>query len=318
MESSQGYRSIFSPSTRKEREENFETYWAYTLEHDGQILEDEHDLVKKHALVEGFRNRPVRARHPLPDPGAFYRNYLRLTDAPETLDRKTLLLTCIYKFARHEWVGISGAWDAIPSMAESKTTVDKISRYHLCEEFCHVRLFHEMFRTMRLEDVQWIPPGRAMQALYRFFPKLPETLMSAPAFVTELMGITFYQHVDALLDDVFVDEPEARDRIRALLHEIMVDELAHIGQRRNFIGPLGIKIAKWMVEPMYRVFFHDIPEAKLLFNIDRMIEDGLTFHYDVSPELLKRSWVPSYCLQTNSGTDASWTATENTTRAAIE
>lgn len=289
------YHSIFAPSTAQQRKENFESYWAYTQEHDGDILEDQKDLIKKKALIQDFQSHAVRSRKPLADPAAFYRNYVTMVDDPSTLDRKTLLLTCIYKFARHEWVGISGAWDAIPSIADSKTTVDKISRYHLCEEFCHVRLFHEMFRTMQLDDVQWVKPGKVVQAIYRIFPKLPESLMSAPAFVTELMGITFYQHVDALLDDIFADEPEARDRIRALLHEIMVDELAHIGQRRNFIGSFGIKVAQWMVEPLYRVFFADIPETKLLLNVDRMIEDGLAFQYDVAPELLKRSWVPSYC-----------------------
>lgn len=298
MQQDTPYRSIFSPSTTREREENFETYWNYTQEHDGEILEDQKDLVKKRELIQNFRANAVRSRRPLADPQAFYRNYVTMKDDPGALDRKTLLLTCIYKFARHEWVGISGAWDAIPSIAESKSTVDKISRYHLCEEFCHVRLFHEMFRTMQLEDVQWVPPNRAVRAIYRIFPKLPETLMSAPAFVTELMGITFYQHVDALLDDVLADEPEARDRIRALLHEIMVDELAHIGQRRNFIGAFGIKLARLMVSPLYRVFFADIPEAKYLFNVDKMIEDGLAFQYNVSPELLKRSWVPSYCVAT--------------------
>ena len=60
--------------------------------------------------------------------------------------------------------------------------------------------------------------------------------MSTPAFLSELMGIAFYLHVDRLLDEIFAEEPEARDRIRALLQEIMVDELAHIGQRRNYIG----------------------------------------------------------------------------------
>src|SRR6185436_13472698 len=169
MEWGRQYLSIFSPSTSSEREENFKSYWTYTLDHDGDILEDEQDLTKKRTLIENFRSHPVRSRRPLPDPASFYRNYLHMTDDPASLDRKTLLLTCIYKFARHEWVGISGAWDAIPPMAESKTTVDKISRYHLCEEFCHVRLFHEMFRTMQLDDVRWVKPGKAMQALYRFF-----------------------------------------------------------------------------------------------------------------------------------------------------
>lgn len=290
------YRSIFSPSTRDERAENFETYWSFTQSHDGDILETEHDLVKKRELIQKYRDSPVRSRKPLADPSVFYRNYIHIHDDPKTFDRKTLLLTCIYKFARHEWVGISGAWDAIPSMAESKTTTDKISRYHLCEEFCHVRLFHEMFRTMQLDQVEWVPLGKWMQKVYRIFPHFPESIMAAPAFVTELMGITFYQHVDGLLDEVFADEPEARDRIRALLHEIMVDEAAHVGQRRNFIGRLGIRMARWMVSPLYRLFFNDIPEAKLLFDIDQMVKDGLAFDYSSIPsELLTRSWIPSYC-----------------------
>jgi hypothetical protein len=60
-------------------------------------------------------------RQPLADPEAFYRNYVKMEDDPATLDRMTLMLTCLYKFARHEWVGIKGAWEAIPDMAHSHT-----------------------------------------------------------------------------------------------------------------------------------------------------------------------------------------------------
>ena len=40
------------------------------------------------------------------------------------------------------------------------------------------------------------------------------------------------------------EEPEARDRVRALLREIMTDEMGHVGQRRNFIGSVGIHAAQ--------------------------------------------------------------------------
>ena len=291
------YRSIFSASTAQERRDNFASYWAFSQTHAGKLFEEERDLETKRAKLKYFtEENPVRSRKALPDPELFYRNYVHLKDDPKTFDRKTLLLTCIYKFARHEWVGISGAWDAIPTMAESKKITDKISRVHLAEEFCHVRFFHEMFRTFHLDNVEWIPLGPVMQKIYKMFPYVPEAIMAPPAFVTELMGITFYQHVDALLDDIFSDEPEAKYRIRELLHEIMIDELAHIGQRRNFIGPLGIKISAWMVSPLYRMFYRDIPESKLLFNIDQMVQDGLAFDYNnVNPELLNASWIPSYC-----------------------
>lgn len=289
------FHSIFSPSTSEQRRENFESYWEFTQRHGGNILEPEKDLTKKKALLRHFQEHPVRSRQPLASPELFYRNYVTMQDDPKSMDRKTLLLTCIYKFARHEWVGISGAWDAIPSIAESRTTTERISRYHLCEEFCHVRLFHEMFRTFHLDKVEWVPLGPWMQKVYRVFPKVPESLMSPPAFISELMGMTFYLEVDRKLDEIFSDEPEARDRLRALLHEIMVDELAHIGQRRNFIGSVGIKASKQMVRPMIWAFFKDIPEAKYILDIPRMIREGLDFDYSVMrPELIERSWVPTY------------------------
>jgi hypothetical protein len=69
-----------------------------------------------------------------------------------------------------------------------------------------------------------------------------------------------------------------------------------VGQRRNFMGPLGLWVSKVTVEPMYRMFFRDIPEAKYLFDIDRMIADGKAFNYSTIPShIFPRSWVPSYC-----------------------
>jgi hypothetical protein len=182
-------------------------------------------------------------------------------------------------------------------ISKARNIIDKITRYHLAEEFCHVRLFHEMFRTMQLDWVEWKPLGPVMSAIYRLFPYFPDALLDAPAFVTELMGIVFYRHLDEVLDNILADEPEARGRIRDLLHEIMVDELAHVGQRRNFIGPMGIHFARWLVGPLFRLFFRDIPEAKFIFNIDQMVLDGLAFNYTGIPSsIVERSWIPSYCV----------------------
>ncbi|MGH7399788.1 MAG: hypothetical protein ACRELW_19905 [Candidatus Rokuibacteriota bacterium] len=291
-----GYRSIFTPATRRERAENFEAYWAYSLEHDGEIIEDQQVLTKKQQILTRFQSHPVRSGQPLRDPEGFYRNHVTMQDDPRTLDRKTLLLTFLYKFARHEFVGISAAWGASSRITESASVIAKIGRYHLCEEFSHMRLFHEMFRTFHLDKVEWVPLGKWMGRMYRLFPRFPEALMAPPAFVTELMGLTVYQHIDGVLDDILADEPEARDRVRELLNEIMTDELAHVGQRRNFMGPVGLGAARLCVEPMYRAFFRDIPETGLLFDLDHMVRDGTTFDYrTIAPEMAARSWVPSYC-----------------------
>jgi hypothetical protein len=290
------YRSIFTDSTPAERRQNFDEYLAYTRTHGGALLEREKDLTRKREQLNAFRARPMRARRPLDDPAAFYRNHVVFKDDPATIDRRTLLWTCVYKFARHEWVGVSAAWDATPRLADATTTIGKISRYHLAEEFCHIRYFEEMFRTFGLDAVAWVPLSPFKQRLYRLFPGIPGALTNSVAFVTELMGITFYRQVDALLDGLFGEEPEARARIRDLLYEIMTDEIAHVGQRRNFLGGGAIRFARRLVAPFFRLFLRAMPESAHLLDIDQMVEDGRRFDYSGLPAgLLERSWVPSYC-----------------------
>ena len=87
------YLSIFAPATRPERAANFEAYWSFSLRHDGEILHDEKNLVKKRDTLAGFQAHPVRSRRPLADPASFYRNHVTMQDDPRLLDRKTLLLT---------------------------------------------------------------------------------------------------------------------------------------------------------------------------------------------------------------------------------
>jgi hypothetical protein len=290
------YRSVFSPATAQQRKENFEDYWIFTQQHGGELLEEEKDLRKKRARLQYFQDNPVKLRTPLANPEAFYRNYVDMVDTPASLDRMTLMLTGIYKFARHEWVGIKGAWDAVPDMAHSYSVEDKISRVHLAEEFCHVRLFDEMLKTCGLDKVEWVPLSPWKEKVYEQFPKFPGFLMDTPAFVTELMGVTFYCHLHELFDDVLKDEPEVCQRLHELLDEITIDEVAHVGQRRNFIGAIGMKVSKWLVKPFYTMFFNDIPEVGQLFDVPQMIKDGENFDFNNLPQhMIEKSWIPSYC-----------------------
>ena len=290
------YRSIFSPCTARQRQQNFEHYWEFSKAHSGEIFEDDRDLMNKRTKLKWFVDHPVRTQRPLEDPEAFHRNCIKLVDETSKLDKRTLLMTCIYKFARHEFNGIRGAWDTLPTVASASKLTDKISRVHLAEEFCHVRLFTEMLHTFQLENIEMPPLGPIETKVYEIFPLFPEILMSPPAFVTELMGMNFYMQLDEQFRTLLEDEPEARDRLRALLHEIMVDELAHIGQRRNFMGPIGVWFSKMLIKPIFKMFTRDIPEIALLFDLDRLIRDAYTFDYStVSPGMIERSWIPSYC-----------------------
>jgi hypothetical protein len=110
------------------------------------------------------------------------------------------------------------------------------------------------------------------------------------------MGVTFYFHLYRLFDEVLAGEPEVRDRLKELLDEITIDEIAHVGQRRNFIGSIGIKVAKRLVKPFYTLFFNDIPEIAHLFDVKKMIQDGEEFDFNAVPDyMIVKSWIPSYC-----------------------
>lgn len=83
----------------------------------------------KRAKLTYFQNNPVKLRTPLANPDAFYRNYVEMHDKPESLDKMTLMLTGMYKFARHEWVGIKGAWDVTPNMENCKILKTKSAEF---------------------------------------------------------------------------------------------------------------------------------------------------------------------------------------------
>jgi len=290
------YLSVFSPATDEQRKENFEDYWEFTQKHGGELFEEDRDLAVKRARLKHFQDNPVKLQSTEVNEEAFYRNYVEMQDDVKSLDNLTLMLTGMYKFARHEWVGIKGAWDSVPDMANSHSVEDKISRVHLAEEFCHVRLFDEMLKTMGLDKVEWVPLGPIKEKIYEQFPKFPGFLMDTPAFVTELMGVTYYCHLHEKIDELLSHEPEVCQRLHDLLDEITIDEVAHVGQRRNFVGPIGMKVSKALVKPFYTMFFNDIPEVVELFDVPVMIKDGLEFDFNQLPEhMIEKSWIPSYC-----------------------
>jgi len=294
--SSGKYLSVFSPATEEQRKANFEDYWVFTQQHGGELFEQDKDLAIKRARLKHFQDNPVKLQNTEVNEEAFYRNYVDMQDDTKSLDPLTLMLTGMYKFARHEWVGIKGAWDSVPDMANSHSIEDKISRVHLAEEFCHVRLFDEMLKTMGLDKVEWVPLGPLKEKIYEQFPKFPGFLMDTPAFVTELMGVTYYCHLHEKIEELLSHEPEVCARLHELLDEITIDEVAHVGQRRNFIGPIGMKVSKALVKPFYTMFFNDIPEVVELFDVPEMIKDGLEFDFNQLPEhMIEKSWIPSYC-----------------------
>src|SRR5207247_8247737 len=120
-----------------------------------------------------------------------------------------------------QYAAMSAACRPTERITESTSMIAKIGLYHLCEEFSHMRLFQEIFRTLHLDKVEWVPLGKWMSRMYRLFPLFPEAVLAPPAFVSELMGLTVYQRLDGVLDAILDYAPEARERGRTLLRAVL-------------------------------------------------------------------------------------------------
>jgi hypothetical protein len=290
------YKAIFAPASSADRRRAFEDYWAYLLVRDGDLQEEAQSLEHKTAYYQSLQARPVHARQPLaPAPTmAALSDLLATQDRPQA-DRRLLALTLIYKFASHEAAGIRAAWPVTPSWERCRNLTDRITRYHLCEEFCHLRLFAEMFKVFAIR-VEWPAFSWPIRTAYGAFARCPNWLLAPIAFGSEVMGITFYRHIWRVLEEVFAAEPEALARLHELLGEIMVDELGHIGERRSFLGHTGITLARKVLPVMMRRFFADIPEAEVILDVDHMVQEALAFDYSgIDVAITERAWIPAYC-----------------------
>jgi hypothetical protein len=290
------YKAIFAPASRSDRARAFEEYWAYLLLRDGTLQEETQSLKHKTDYYQRLQLRPLHPRQPLVAVQTMAElSSLLAAQRPPHPDRRLLVLAAIYKFASHEAAGIREAWKSTPSWEHCRNLTDRITRYHLCEEFCHLRLFAEMFKVFTLQ-ADWPLFPWPTRAAYWAFAHLPGWLLAPIAFGSEVMGMIFYRHIWRVLEDVFATEPEVLERLHELLGEIMIDELGHIGERRSFLGTLGVEFARRVLPVMMRQFFADIPEAEVLLDIDLMVQEALTLDYSgIDTDITQQAWIPAYC-----------------------
>jgi len=290
------YKAIFAPAPRSDRLRAFEDYWAHLLLRDGALQEAVQSLEYKSRYYQSLQTHPVQARQPLTSAQTMAELAHQLASQNMMqADRRLLVLTAIYKFACHEAAGIQAAWKSTPPWEQCRNLTDRITRYHLCEEFCHLRLFAEMFKVFGLR-VDWPALSWPLRTAYAAFTHFPSWVLAPVAFASEVMGMMFYRHIWRVLAEVFTAEAEALARVHELLAEIMVDELGHIGERRSFLGNPGVTFARQILPVMMRKFFADIPEAAVILDVPQMVREALVFDYsDIDAAITERAWIPAYC-----------------------
>lgn len=138
-----------------------------------------------------------------------------------------------------------------------------IELHVLLGERIHGRILKEICRNCGVDAEGGRLPPWPMRALIHAMQHLPDSLRYVPILCGEAIGCLVFR---ALRDtaDRFADEPAVARRFRALLDEIVADETIHTLYCRARLGPVAIRVARWMAPLVARSFVRDVPELRAL------------------------------------------------------
>jgi len=115
----------------------------------------------------------------------------------------------------------------------------------LLQEAYHTRLLSELCRTCGVP----FEPGRPNLGTRWFCASMrlmPGWLRWAFVLAGECVGAALFRQLHAKAS-AFSSQPAVQERLRRILHEILVDEVLHIAFLRAHLGPLGIAIARLLL-----------------------------------------------------------------------
>ncbi|HEU4427708.1 MAG TPA: hypothetical protein VFT98_03055 [Myxococcota bacterium] len=115
----------------------------------------------------------------------------------------------------------------------------------LLQEAYHTRLLSELCRTCGVP----FAPGRPNLGTRWFCASMrlmPGWLRWTFVLAGECVGAALFRQLHAKAN-AFSSQPAVQDRLRRILHEILIDEVLHIAFLRAHLGPLGIGVARLLL-----------------------------------------------------------------------
>jgi len=97
--------------------------------------------------------------------------------------------------------------------------------------------------------------------------RLPGPLRFVPTLCGEVIGTIVFRRL-LETSHLFADQPEVEHRLRALLGEVLSDEVSHVLYCRARLGPMPMRIARAVRPLLARGFLTIVPELRQL-GLDR-------------------------------------------------
>jgi hypothetical protein len=160
--------------------------------------------------------------------------------------------------------------------------------YVLMQESYHCRILIELCRTCGI-SFEARDPGWANRALLALIGVLPGGLRWIPVMAGEIVGTAVFQLLHAHVG-LFAADPAVRDRLRALIREIWIDEVLHVAYLRAHLGAPGLAAVRALVPLVARAVLRDVPQLRKLGCTPHQILCGLQRGVAIPDEI---EWLPA-------------------------
>ncbi len=258
-----------------ERVRHLDRYARFLTERDGEVDYPNRKLSLREGRMEQLAKTPVAWTGDLD-----YEGFARAFggDRSVQLDTATAWLFAAAKASEGESYGVDlelrryGDRGGFPCDRE-----DLMLRVMLQEHY-HCLSLAEICRTLGF-DFAYSPPSRTTKLLVTIIGALPGKTRWIPVMAAETIGTEVFRVLCARCD-VFSATPEVASRLRALAHEIWVDEFLHIAFYRAQLGPVALRVARAIVPMIARAVLRNVPQladfgcsrSSLVQFLDRGIE----------------------------------------------
>lgn len=242
-----------TPLAKGERTRRLESYLGFLRERDGETDVGKRTLSQREPWIKTIAASPVRYRGQI-DRSALDR-YLRERPGPD-VDPKVLWVLATAKANRVEHYGVT------LDFALHGERVAQRYGAHMAfidlEEFYHTRILRESVRVFDF-DLDLEPPKTFTRFFAEVVVRSPHWLRLVTALCGELFGSVAFQMLWEKIS-LFDDDPEAAARLRALMREILIDEMGHAAYGHAMLGKAGIRTVRTFVPMVASYFLSDLPE----------------------------------------------------------
>jgi len=282
---------LFMPLPAAQRRRIADDFIAFALERDGEPDVRRRTLQRRELFFNALAAQPTpRWDGPPVDPVEFarwHRGTTSLAEAPP-------LLAWLVKVARAnegEGWGVDylldrGGFDGLGrgGRLQPRDFAD-------LEETYHTRIMREVVRLFGIEYELRTPP-RVLQQSVKLMARLPRQASYMLLLAGELMGTVAFGHMARRGDELLAGHPAVCERVRALLDEILIDEVGHVtfllGSMRGWQLALIQRLAFLYAESSRRGYTDDPADVAVM-------RHGIAnYSLDMMPErVLRRAFVPS-------------------------